>query len=244
MPIPVHEYESLPSTMEEATRLRETGEAMPFAVLAKEQSAGVGRSGREWYSPRGGLWITAVWPTQGTGTRAPSAGLIVGLAVAETLHSLYGLTPRIKWPNDILLADRKVAGILCRLESNSRALHIGIGINADFPVWKLGENLRQPPTTLREHLHAAVDLDELRAALLDQLEALLTEADRWGFAPFLPHVRRRLAWRGADVAFHANGDPIRGRLADIDEHGALIVVGEDAMRSFMAGEVERLEKQG
>ncbi len=88
----------------------------PFAVTAATQTAGLGRTGRSWQSPPGGLWLTVAWPAAQPLPHYQALSLVVGLAAVRTLIDLTRLDCQIKWPNDILLADRKLAGILCQAE--------------------------------------------------------------------------------------------------------------------------------
>ena len=126
-------HERLPSTMDTAHSMAEAGAEHGTAVAAREQAHGRGRRGKSWASPRGGLWLSVVCrPTGATGMEHLS--LRVGLAVAEALESMLPGMPQLgmKRPNDLFIAGRKVAGILCeaRWEGPSPSwVVVGLGVN-------------------------------------------------------------------------------------------------------------------
>jgi len=122
------EYDSLGSTNIEADRLFEGGEAAPFWVRADAQTQGRGRRGRDWVSPKGNFYGTAVYRFDGEPQDAAKLSFVAAIAVANAL-SAYTLktAPTLKWPNDVLLDGRKVAGLL--LEAKPGRVLIGIGVN-------------------------------------------------------------------------------------------------------------------
>jgi BirA family biotin operon repressor/biotin-[acetyl-CoA-carboxylase] ligase len=131
-------HDSLPSTMDLAHTRAAEGAAHGTAVAARVQTAGRGRRGRTWHSPAGGLWMSVVCrPADAEGVEHLS--LRVGLAVAETIERLFPDLPRltVKWPNDLLLGGRKLAGILCeaRWEGGTPAWVIAaVGLNVSNPI--------------------------------------------------------------------------------------------------------------
>lgn len=170
------------STSRHARRLIEGGGFgdRPRVFVADEQTGGVGRFGRAWASPPGGLWMTLVWPLKGSG--APGVldglGLRVGLAMLRAVDRALGGSDRgatLKWPNDILINGRKVAGALCETVSQGQTVFIliGVGINANFHASILPESLRTNATTLEDVLGARTDLDALRTDLVERLAGAL-----------------------------------------------------------------------
>jgi BirA family transcriptional regulator, biotin operon repressor / biotin---[acetyl-CoA-carboxylase] ligase len=149
----IHWHDCLGSTMDEAHALAEQGAPHGTAVAAREQTAGRGRRGRAWQSARGGLWLSVVCrPTVSSGMEHLSVR--VGLAVAEALERLFPELPRVtvKWPNDLLLEGRKLAGILCeaRWEGERPAWVIAaLGMNVINPI---PDFLVDQATSLAEHI--------------------------------------------------------------------------------------------
>ena len=130
---PVHWHDVLGSTQEEAHRLAALGAPHGTAVASRVQTGGRGTRGRQWFSPAGGLWLSVVC-RPGEGAAAEAAGLRVGLAVADLLERLLPASSRVgvKWPNDLLLGDHKVGGILAeaRWQGDTVAwIVVGVGIN-------------------------------------------------------------------------------------------------------------------
>jgi BirA family transcriptional regulator, biotin operon repressor / biotin---[acetyl-CoA-carboxylase] ligase len=149
----IHWHDCLGSTMDEAHALAEQGAPHGTAVAAKEQTAGRGRRGSAWQSPPGGLWLSVICrPVQSNGMEHLS--LRIGLAVAESLERLFPQLPRltVKWPNDLLLDGRKVAGILCEARwEGERPIWVvaALGMNVINPI---PEFLAGQATSLAEHI--------------------------------------------------------------------------------------------
>lgn len=127
------EHETLDSTSTCANRLIEQGEKLPFAVWAKEQTAGRGRRGRSWLSPKGGFYLSIAHAKEDLENLALSdLGLFVAITLIKWMQKEFHIAPTIKWPNDILFSGQKLAGILCETSvrgDNWQAIIIGIGIN-------------------------------------------------------------------------------------------------------------------
>jgi BirA family biotin operon repressor/biotin-[acetyl-CoA-carboxylase] ligase len=204
------------------------------AVLADVQTRGRGRQGRSWHSPAGqGIWLTYLVRPPGpleTGVLA----LRVGLAVAASLERL-GCRPRVKWPNDVLLDGRKVAGILCEARSMPGEpgwVAVGIGMNVHGPL----------PDELAQ---SAVALDEVvpvtRIAVLERLLPLLHDL---ALSPRLDETERRvyavLDW----LSGRKLRAPAAGVARGIDADGALLVATSEGQRRIVAGSVELQNEEG
>lgn len=187
--LPVLRFGELDSTNAYARKLAETGQLRGRAavVVAERQTSGVGRFRRQWTSPVGGLWWTLAWPlpeADAADRMIEGLGLRVGLGCTCALQSLLRntkrpATVRLKWPNDVMINGRKVAGVLCELvhERSSLAARryvlIGIGVNANLSNAQLPFELREKATGLLDHLARPVPLDDLMAAILHQLMELV-----------------------------------------------------------------------
>jgi BirA family biotin operon repressor/biotin-[acetyl-CoA-carboxylase] ligase len=216
----------VPSVLDELHRMAATGSPAGAAVLADRQTRGRGRLGRTWHSPAGaGIWLAFL-----IRPGAPETGLLalrVGLAVVGTLESL-GAVPRLKWPNDVLLDDRKVCGVLCeaRWERGApRWVAAGIGINVHGP---LPAGLEATATTLTE---------VVRASRLEVLERLLPRlqglADGAVLSPREHDALARCDWlRGRRLRM-----PAAGVAAGIDPQGALLVEAPDRTARVTGGTI-------
>jgi BirA family biotin operon repressor/biotin-[acetyl-CoA-carboxylase] ligase len=214
------------STLDELHGLADHGAPAGTAVLADCQVQGRGRLGRSWQSPAGrGIWLAYLIrpPEMETGVLA----LRAGLAVARAVEAL-GARPRIKWPNDLMLGDRKLAGVLCeaRWEQGRPAwVALGIGINVKGP---LPDEIAGVAATLDEAVPAG------RVELLEQLLPLLHGLS--GNARLEPEEREALAARDW-LAGRRLVEPIAGLAAGIDQDGALLVDTSAGTQRLTSGTV-------
>ncbi len=235
--------EEIDSTNSEAARRGENGEAGPLWIRADRQTAGRGRRGREWVSPSGNLLCTLLLTDQSSAEASARYSFVAALAVAEMVSFFVGEGPAevgLKWPNDVLLRGKKIAGIL--LESGQRKrsdgsglyLAVGIGVNlASHP-----SATRWPATSLKE---AGFSVPAPEAAL----NRLALAFDRWrqtlednGFEPV------RQAWLaaaqgvGQDIEVRLGDKLLKGRFKDLDSTGALVLELEDGRQTQVhSGEV-------
>jgi BirA family transcriptional regulator, biotin operon repressor / biotin---[acetyl-CoA-carboxylase] ligase len=207
------------STNDRARDLAQAGTPHGTLVTAGEQSAGRGRQGRTWSAPAGSALLMSLVLRD-----APSLlPLAAGLAVAEVV----GPTARVKWPNDVLLDRRKVAGILAEARPQEGWAVLGIGLNVALRIEDLPPELHESAGTLGL---APADLEPTLARLLDALDRdLALDA-----AALLAGYRDRDALRGRDVEWAAGS----GRAAGIDGEGRLVVeLAGGGRTALSAGEV-------
>jgi BirA family biotin operon repressor/biotin-[acetyl-CoA-carboxylase] ligase len=165
----LHYFATIGSTMTEAARLAAADAPHGTIVLAEEQSAGVGRLGRTWLSPSGtGIYASILLRLKLAPASAPVASLLAGLAVADAIQKTTNLLCDLRWPNDVLIGERKVCGILTQLIDNCVIAGIGINVNQlSFP-----RDLRTPATSLRIESNGREQAREpLIIQLLESLEA-------------------------------------------------------------------------
>jgi BirA family transcriptional regulator, biotin operon repressor / biotin---[acetyl-CoA-carboxylase] ligase len=254
----VRYFEQIDSTNAEAARWLESGAPHLSLVLADEQTAGRGRAGRQWFTPPGaGLAMSLLVTEYDLNTNSPSVladslSLFPGLgavATAQMLESECGLAAEIKWPNDVLVAGRKVAGVLAEAHwMGGRLLGavLGIGINVYPESIPPGAKLNFPAASIADCLQVANqigigDLDRLRI-LRAVVESLIAWLPRLNSTDFLNAWNSRLAWRGEFVQVwqvlspgHDGNAPVAaGKLLDLDQRGRLRLAGED-------GQVTRIE---
>ena len=231
--------ETVGSTNDEATGLARSGAEQGTLVWALEQTSGRGRRTREWVSPRGNLYTSLVLRPACPLDRAAQLGFVAALAVGDALAALVpGLRePALKWPNDVLVGGRKIAGLLLESEIGENGsltfLIVGVGINlvsaptdAEFPATSiLGEGHRPPEP----------------AAML---EAFALHFNSWarcwreeGFAPVRAAWRKRARGLGEPIRVRLEGATLHGRFADIDQRGVLLLDTRDGRRHISAGDV-------
>ena len=162
----------LDSTMDTARGLARGGAAEGTVVWAEEQRAGRGRRGRAWLSPRGGLTLSII--LRPPASRLPSLTMIASVAVVRVLRRLAGLEARVKWPNDVLLAGKKVAGILVETSFTGEKLDyaiLGIGLNVNLDPRAFPE-IAATATSLSQQLGRELEVQAVLDALLEELDRL------------------------------------------------------------------------
>lgn len=230
----------------DSTNTRLLAEPMPqagFEVLfAESQTAGRGRRGRAWHSPKGAhLYFSVSTAYHGALNLLPPLALAVGVACAEAVEAVTGLPVRLKWPNDLYLEGRKLGGILIETQAMTRTpVHVvvGVGLNVRMPV-EAGAAIDQPWSDLRG-APRPVDRNMLAAALLDALSTALLKFEAEGFAAFQAAYARRDLLTDHAVEIHAaNGETRSGRALGVDLDGVLCVqAAPDApVERLRAGEV-------
>lgn len=231
-------HESTGSTMDVARGEAEAGAAEGAIALTEEQTAGRGRLGRSWVSPRGvNVYVTLLLRPALDQMR--HLAVIAPLAVCQAIEETTALLPRIKWPNDVLIEGKKVCGILAESElANDEVLFalLGIGINVNLDVAAHAE-IREIATSLRSELGRAVAREEVLAATLNQTEALY-QALRRGEVVSVGW-KQRLDTLGKTVRVRAAGGlEETGVAVDADSDGALILRRDDGSHVRVeAGEV-------
>jgi BirA family biotin operon repressor/biotin-[acetyl-CoA-carboxylase] ligase len=245
-------YATIGSTNDVAATLAEHDAAEGTVVIADAQTAGRGRRGRSWFSPPGsGLYVSIVL-TPGQAAVAPQRAatlltLTAGLALAEAVAAATGLPPDIKWPNDLLVGRRKLAGILAEATTSARASGIHARPDHLRVVLGFGINVRQaayPPelaarvTSLETELGRVVDRAALCAAALVALSQRYDDLIAGRFDAILDEWRRRAPGsRGARVRWETASGSATGITAGIDESGALLVHTGETVERLVAGEV-------
>lgn len=190
-------------------------------VTTLEQTQGRGRHGRRWVSPRGkNVYATFYFCVKPNAPYLLNLGQVLSLSCAHILIQR-GLSPEIKWPNDLLLGKKKVAGILCETLSfpDRVGIALGIGINVNMSVAELS-TIDQPATSLAESSSTSWDIAHLVTSLSAEFLKDLTQLQAQGFSAFQREYERLLAFRGRQVL---SDEDIAGLLEGVDEQGRLVL---------------------
>lgn len=231
---------AIDSTNAFARELAEHGAVEGTVVIAEEQIQGRGRLERAWASPAGGIWMSVILRPQLLPAEASRFTLLAAVAVAKSLEGL-GVAPQIKWPNDVLLDDKKVCGILLELTAQPekiKYLIIGLGINANFEAERLPENSRARATTLYDFLGKEVERPVLVAALLCELEREYDRLTKGNWSEIVADWMARSNMLGRQIALETMHGVVEGEFVGVDELGAVrIRLAGGAVKTFAAGDV-------
>jgi BirA family transcriptional regulator, biotin operon repressor / biotin---[acetyl-CoA-carboxylase] ligase len=242
LPVPAYRYyESVSSTNDLAQTWAASGAPDGALIVADTQTAGRGRLSRRWLTPPGcALAFSLVLrPTEQELDKPALFSPLGGLALSIALESRYNLHPAIKWPNDVLLDDRKTAGILAESvwqEGKPQAIILGIGVNVGLASVPPVDEVQFPATCIEAAVGKPVDRYALLAALL---EALFTWRRQLPSPAFLRAWQNRLAFIGEQVQLiQPDQKTITGRLSGISPQGDLrLTLADGAQSSFSAGDV-------
>ena len=226
--------DSVGSTSEDAKALAADGAPDLTIVWAREQTAGRGRHGRSWNSPRGNLYLSVLLRPDCAIAEAPQIGFAVGAAMARAIRDAAGADVELKWPNDLLLDGAKISGIL--LESAARAdgrldwVVAGIGVNVDSRPDVPGAG------SLRAAGHA-IDVEALLEAFLPNLVELLGIWARDGFGPVRAIWSALALGLGTELTVKLPAGTRQGRFSGIDATGNLLLTTADGTEHIAVGDV-------
>jgi BirA family biotin operon repressor/biotin-[acetyl-CoA-carboxylase] ligase len=229
----IHYFPEIGSTMDAARQLARKGAPEGTIVIGETQTLGRGRLTRDWLSQQGGIYFTLVLRPRIGPAYAPRINLMTAVAVAATIGRLFGLKAELKWPNDVLISNKKVCGILAEIDAEIDALNfvnVGIGINANNSV----AGFEKTATSLKEVLGREISRKEFLGTLLMEIERrqpLLMKPD------LLREWKELSATLNREVRVASLDEEVTGQAVDIDAAGALILKTKDGyLRTILAGD--------
>ena len=239
----IHYFHSIDSTNSKAYQLALQGAEEGEVVIAESQVKGRGRLGRHWFSPSFlNLYLSVILRPQIPPHQASLITLMAAVATANAIQRYSGLLPLIKWPNDILLRNRKVAGLLNEIHSETDRIHfviLGIGVNLNMSGKMFSEEIRGVATSLKKEMGETISRKVFLCSLLEELEEWYAIFLKEGGAPVLEAWRERAKIKGRRVRVASFGQTLSGVAIDIDSDGALILETKDGkQKKIVAGDVE------
>jgi BirA family biotin operon repressor/biotin-[acetyl-CoA-carboxylase] ligase len=207
--------------------------------IAEYQSAGRGRRGKKWYSPYGShLYLSYYWPLDQGMVAAMGVSLVVGLAITDCLQE-YGINAQLKWPNDIYVDSKKIAGVLVELEGQSYGVShavIGIGLNVNMPK-EVGNEIDQPWTDIKRNTSIPLDRNLLVAKLITSITKRLIQHKQVGFKAMLVEWHEKDFFLSKPIAITA-GDTVKvGICRGVNEQGALLLEINGKIEQVFGGEI-------
>ncbi len=236
------------STNDRAHALAKDGAAEGTVVIAEAQQAGKGRLGRRWTSPAGvNLYASIILRPPIAPRHASQLTFLSAAAVARAISESTGLTPTVKWPNDVLLDGRKVAGLLNELDAETeriRYLILGVGVNVNMRAEQFPDDLRYPASSLAMASGGEVSRLLFTRTLLEQLDRLYSQYRREGFEPIMQAWQEYFVLTGQQVEVDCQGRLLRGRVVGLDDDGALLLqLADGRQERVLAGDVRPLTGQ-
>lgn len=234
------------STNADAFKLAEDGAIEGTVILADSQSGGKGRRGRVWSSPAGvNLYCSVVLRPAIMPHEAPQLTFLSAVAVARAIELSTELTPEIKWPNDLLISGKKVAGLLNEMSAETDGINfviLGIGVNLNMTADQFPDDLRQPATSLLLESGVRVDRSRFTGTMLRELDLLYADFLMHGFGPVREEWQRRCNASGRQVLVSDSGTECTGGLfVGIDSDGALLLRSDDdTLHRITCGDVRVL----
>ncbi len=234
-------HEQVDSTNSLLLNLAQEGQPHKSVLAAEWQAQGRGRRGRTWLAPLGsGLTFSLLWRFQRPLTALSGLSLAVGLALARGFRALGIEAVRLKWPNDILLDGRKLAGILIETHGDmlsAATAVIGIGVNVRWAM-AATDAMDFQPIAMADVLGDHLDRNEVLVHLLSQLDTVLKAFDQTGFAPLAEEWQRLHIWQNRPVRVIGGGHiRMEGVALGVDEAGALRLDTANGIRLVHSGEV-------
>jgi BirA family biotin operon repressor/biotin-[acetyl-CoA-carboxylase] ligase len=223
------------STQDLARAAATAGADQGWLIATDLQQAGRGRQGHAWITPPASALLLSLVlrPPIDVVNKLP---LLVGLAVAGGIESTTRLSPDLKWPNDVLLDGKKLAGILIERPTGGTVV-IGMGINVN----QARDQLPEGAASLALALGQPVEREALLAVILNDLGNAYERADREGVQWIVPAWRSRSSMLGQRISFVRDSERVLGQALDLTDEGALVVATDDGRRlELIAGEVERI----
>jgi len=199
-----------------------------FVIIAEEQKKAHGRLMRNWLSPKGGLWLSVILKPSMTNSKVTLLPLAAGLAVVDAIKRITQLDPKLRWPNDVTISGKKVAGILIDIGMESEQVNyavVGVGIDANIDSSTIFTHLAGsvPVTSISDELGHSINMLSLTKELLERLEYYYFKLERSGPRAIIQNWKKNSDILGCEVSVVQNNRTVRGVAADINEDGSLLL---------------------
>lgn len=234
-------YEETGSSNEEAKKISNIKVTDGLCVVADMQTSGKGRLGRVWQSPKGkNIYFSICLVPNITPMEAPQITLMAGIAVCRAINDSFGLSAKIKWPNDIIVNNKKICGILTEISAEIDSIKYivcGIGINANVETFS--DELKNKATSLKLELNCEIDRAAFLCSVLKKIEYyydIFLKSN--GISGFIDEYRLNCINIGQNCTALFKGSSVSGIVKDIDDNGNLILEKENGERlNIFSGEV-------
>ena len=242
-------FDSIDSTQNQALKMAYDPANNGAVIVASKQTGGRGRSGRKWISPKGGIWISIILQPKFDISITTLFPIASALALSIAIEKTYSITPELKWPNDLTINGKKIAGMLVdvSLESNKiENLVLGVGINFNVNVKEIQKILKGTPNfygvaSLSEQ-KINVNPIQLVQTFLVELEKTYKALNAKQIKKIISEWSKRSSTIGKNVELNTTDEKIKGKAIRIDEDGALVILDKGKTCRVIAGDVIHLSK--
>jgi len=242
----IHYFPEISSTNSYARARAESGASEGEVVVAEYQSQGRGRMGRRWESPPfANLYVSILLRPKLSPAHLAQITLMAAVALAEVVEEFVPEKPAIKWPNDILIGGKKLAGILSEAACSAERVEyviLGIGVNLNYACSAMPEELRRRATSVLEAAGRPVQRESFLQRLIQGIERCYGELEQAGFDALAARWESYFAWRGRRVRVELLDQVTTGTARGIDRDGALVIVDDGGIaHRILAGDVILVE---
>ena len=239
-------FDTLDSTQIQAIKMAPDSKNNGAIIIAKKQTSGKGRANRKWYSPEGGIWLSIIIRPEFDISMITLFPIASATALCKAMEKSLDVKPELKWPNDITINGKKVAGILidASLESNKiENIVLGIGINFDINVAEIEKKLENTPNfygiaTLKNY-QKDTSVVTFVQIFLKELEEIVDLLNKGQVRKIINEWTKRSSTIGKVVEFSTNDGKVRGKAVKIDDDGALVVFDKKNIR-VLSGDITHL----
>ena len=244
----VYYFDSIKSTQEYAIKIAANPKNNGAVIIAQQQTGGRGRDGRKWISPKGGIWLSVILHPKFDISVITLFPIASSLALSTAIEKCMNIRPELKWPNDITIKGKKVAGMLvdASLESNKiETIVLGVGINFDVDVKKIEKDLKNT-----QNFYGATSLQkfgkvsnpiELIQNFLIELEEIINILNKGQIKKIVKEWTQRSSTIGKNVEIMTKEGKIKGNAIKIDNDGALVILNKKTTR-ILAGDIVHRSK--
>lgn len=235
----IYVFDELDSTQDYANALPTTESVHGTIVIARKQNVGKGRIGRSWISPEGGLWMSIVIRPDFSLDNIIFTQFIAALAVADAIQQATNIRSRLKWPNDVLINEKKVCGILVDviLEGKDKKIVMGLGLNANIESSLINNYLTADTTkatTLKEEYGNDIDLVYLVKSIVDRIEHYYNFLSSGKALEIIELWKQNSDIFGKRAIVYDGIEKIMGEVIDIDQDGSLIMkLGDESIKKII-----------
>lgn len=238
----IHFFDKIQSTQDCALSMAQNDSPSGTVIIAEKQSAGRGRMGKKWISPKGGLWMSIILQPRFTSRKISLIQFIGALAVGDSILEMTGIVCTHKWPNDILIRGKKVCGILVDANfegDKGGTVVVGIGLNANFSTQELFNSEGcSDVTTLRDEIKHDIALNDITKLIIEKLEHYYLLLEDGKTREIIESWKQGSEIFGQRVTVNDGNNVFNGRALDLDDSGALLItLADGSVKKILFGEV-------